>query len=593
MAKFKPLLVSALCLVIPGFFDARPLRAEQSVTVNYIKSGMTIMDSIYLEGTAHSDNARIANIFVTLGGVKILEQPYPNNSDYGSQTIPFEFYPRLQLFGELPLVITAQDASGATFSSETFTDYFASKLSVRLVAPTTNVTVTLGQGIPISAESEIDFGKVNGFSIYMDNGDPDQHYPIPYITPSPTQFTWYPQNVGTYRVSVHPIIDMGWTPQESSITATVTPWSLPLIAYMVDWQTTNGGRGMFVKSSNASNAPPQSIQWLHNGQPIPGATNSTLTTDSPQPSDDGVYVAQIDNFAGRAVSSMTDEQIDGNGGGLVLFSNHTDEIDAPIYSPGQLHGGPPYILVRLWVGATINRLRPVTDWIRATNGYFNGGAISLPHIAPGQKAYVQVVAKDEKPMLLETALWGRSPIMQITAGASTPTPLLGQIPLTLATYSFASLSPQFVPDTPPSVRHGGSVELKFYLRHPYSLPLTYFWSKNGVPIPGATNATLRIDNAQRPDAGYYTVFVTDGTYAPQIGTALAVEDSVALSLSSDGQLELHGNAGARYTLQTSTDLQTWSTSQTITAGSDNTAIPVIAPPNGNLFYRVILESSQP
>ena len=119
---------------------------------------------------------------------------------------------------------------------------------------------------------------------------------------------------------------------------------------------------MQIESSSPS---PQKIQWLHNGQPIPGATNRTLTIDPPQPADDGYYVAQIDNAVGCVVSSMADQSIDGEGGGLVLFSNHTDEIDAPISSPGQYPGDTPFIQVRLFAVATINRMRLVIDWIRA------------------------------------------------------------------------------------------------------------------------------------------------------------------------------------------------------------------------------------
>jgi hypothetical protein len=131
VVKSKRSLHCALLILGLALF-ASLARAEQTVTVKYIKSGMTIIDALDLWGTAHSDNAPITNIFVTLGGVKIVEQPYP--ATYG-QTISFEFSSRIHPYGELTLVVTAQDASGATFSSQTFTDYFASELNVRLLAP--------------------------------------------------------------------------------------------------------------------------------------------------------------------------------------------------------------------------------------------------------------------------------------------------------------------------------------------------------------------------------------------------------------------------------------------------------------------------
>jgi hypothetical protein len=119
--------------------------------------------------------------------------------------------------------------------------------------------------------------------------------------------------------------------------------------------------------------------------------------------------------------------------------------------------------------------------------------------------------------------------------------------------------------------------------------VTCFWSKNGTRIPGATNLTLRIENARRSDAAYYSIFVTDGTLSREIGMALAVENSVGLHLLSNGELQLRGNIGSRYTLQRSTNLNTWSALQLITATSETTAIPVEAPSGGNVFYRAMLE----
>jgi len=41
--------------------------------------------------------------------------------------------------------------------------------------------------------------------------------------------------------------------------------------------------------------------------------------------------------------------------------------------------------------------------------------------------------------------------------------------------------------------------------------ISYQWNKNGVAIPGATNATLTVSSAQAANAGQYTVTVTDAT----------------------------------------------------------------------------------
>ena len=40
-------------------------------------------------------------------------------------------------------------------------------------------------------------------------------------------------------------------------------------------------------------------------------------------------------------------------------------------------------------------------------------------------------------------------------------------------------------------------------------PLCYQWRRNGVPLPGATNATFLLTNAQNADSGFYSVLVTN------------------------------------------------------------------------------------
>jgi hypothetical protein len=580
VAAFKLDPGSAFVTLLLGALCSFPANAQGSIKVNF-RSGMTIPvgATFDVKGSALADGVAITNISVILGGAKIAEK------SFNEPSVSFDFpLLRNNVPGQLDLVVTAQDAAGAAFSSQPFTTYFPAHVSARWLTPTNNVTLALGNGLLLRAGTDIDIGQVDGLLFWIDSGN---DYAKSYNTASPGEVTWYPQNPGTYQVAVIPRLDIDGPVHGAGFTATVMNWKLPVITrqslYLGD---TNGGKTMLVESSSDA---PQTIQWLHNGQPIAGATQSIFTIESPKPGDDGYYVAQIDNFEGRVVSAMADQAIDGNGGGRVLFSNHTDGIDAPIDSPGQLSGEPPYIRVRLIAGATINRMRPVTSEIEVTNGYFDAGTITLPQIAPGQKAYVQLTARDEIPFLLEGPLFGLSPIMEIIAGASEPARLPRLKPLTLQKGG-PYLWPEFTPDTPPSVREGGSVELKVHLQTASpETNVTFFWSKNGTPIAGATNLTFRIENAQRSDAAYYTVFVTDGTLWREIGMALAVENSVGLHLLSNGQLQLRGNIGSRYTLQRSTNLNTWSPLQTITAASETTAITVAAPSGGNVFYRAVLE----
>ena len=49
-------------------------------------------------------------------------------------------------------------------------------------------------------------------------------------------------------------------------------------------------------------------------------------------------------------------------------------------------------------------------------------------------------------------------------------------------------------------------------------PFTYQWLKDGSPISGATNQSLRLTGLQASDAGSYAVAVTNAGYGSWIGS---------------------------------------------------------------------------
>lgn len=59
--------------------------------------------------------------------------------------------------------------------------------------------------------------------------------------------------------------------------------------------------------------------------------------------------------------------------------------------------------------------------------------------------------------------------------------------------------------------------------HDGTAPFTYQWRKDGVDLPGATNATLLLVNVTRADAGAYTVRV-----ANDAGSILSDEAVIAI-----------------------------------------------------------------
>jgi alpha-tubulin suppressor-like RCC1 family protein len=61
--------------------------------------------------------------------------------------------------------------------------------------------------------------------------------------------------------------------------------------------------GRVLLSIGAVSSQPVSYQWLNNGLPIPGATNSSLDLPTALPSDSGIYSVVVSNALGVAVSS--------------------------------------------------------------------------------------------------------------------------------------------------------------------------------------------------------------------------------------------------------------------------------------------------
>jgi hypothetical protein len=100
--------------------------------------------------------------------------------------------------------------------------------------------------------------------------------------------------------------------------------------------------------------------------------------------------------------------------------------------------------------------------------------------------------------------------------------------------------------------------------------LYYQWALNGAPLPGATNSNLLLTNIQLSDAGTYSVLVANAADSTASSTAslivtppatsadiaLAVDPNVPM-IAGGFTLNLSVPANSTYTIEASTDLQTW------------------------------------
>jgi hypothetical protein len=118
-------------------------------------------------------------------------------------------------------------------------------------------------------------------------------------------------------------------------------------------------------------------------------------------------------------------------------------------------------------------------------------------------------------------------------------------------------------------------------------PLSFQWQREGVSLPNATNDTLLIPNAKLPQAGFYTVAISNG-FSGTLSTpaALSVMSSGSFSSNQFG-FSLSGPLGVNLTIESSTNLIDWQTIFTDILGS----VPIqfldpASSTNARGFYRV-------
>lgn|GEM_PF-2165501 len=112
-------------------------------------------------------------------------------------------------------------------------------------------------------------------------------------------------------------------------------------------------------------------------------------------------------------------------------------------------------------------------------------------------------------------------IITNTAGSTTSNSV------TLSTGSGPSITAQ---PTPVSVSAGQTASLSVTATG--TAPLTYQWSLYGVPVSGATSATLSISNAQAANAGAYTVRITNAFGVANSNVGSLTVSSAAPSISA-------------------------------------------------------------
>jgi len=231
----------------------------------------------------------------------------------------------------------------------------------------------------------------------------------------------------------------------------------------------------------ATGADVLKYQWYFNASPIERATNNSLTISNVQPKDAGIYSVLVWNSAGAASSSL---QLDVKTGPLILQQpqSHVAAFGGTTFFTVGVRGSVP--LTYLWFKNTT----PITG---ATNP-----VLQLVNLQPSDEANYHVVV---------TNLYGQA--------SSDPAGLS------------LSAAPTFIV-MPQSTNVFVGATVIFSPIVNGTPPLHYQWRFNNANIPGATNATLTLNNVQLTSSGNYTLRVTNF-----VDSAISTPATLAVSIA--------------------------------------------------------------
>ena len=250
---------------------------------------------------------------------------------------------------------------------------------------------------------------------------------------------------------------------------------------------------------------PFTYVWKKDGVAISGATSSSYFVSSATPAQSGIYTVTVSNVAGSVTSNPS-----------------TVTVATAVAPTITTQPADKQVAVGLFVSFSVNYTSTGTgqlsfQWLK--NGAPLSGATS--------SGYSINAVKDTDSGSYRLVITGAGGTVTSTAAILTVLPP-------------APPSVQFWPTSANVVSLGASSSFSIS-GISGTAPFTYQWTKNGVPIPGATNSTLSFSSVTPADLATYTLTISNEggvTTSPGMRLRLASPSPFGNSASSDPWLDV-------------------------------------------------------
>lgn len=343
------------------------------------------------------------------------------------------------------------------------------------------------------------------------------------------------------------------------LTVLVTNMPPVVITHPKDLSRTNGARAVF--GAGVSSLTPLAYQWLHNGVPLPNATNVTVVLTNLGSGHAGFYSLVASNAFGVATSSPALLLVEPPGGAVA------PSITMQPTNQAVLAGETAAFAV------TATGTTPLAyQWyFNATNPV--GGNVNplvLTNVQPGQAGDYRVVVAN----------------------------IAGSVTSAVATLSVEVAAP-VITAAPTNLTVVQGQSAQFTVTATGSLPLAYQWFFNETNLlAGATASTLSLTNVQPPQVGSYVVRVTNSVGAITSPPALLLiagmpnytNEPPGLTVAwqaPDLVLTLAPDNRAR-TIQVSTNLVDWEVFTNAGPSAAFVTVPVAATNLPGRFFRAFI-----